>query len=204
MPNGSLYIIAAPSGGGKTSLVHALLNANANLCLSISYTTRPPRIHEKNNIDYHFVDQAQFDDLCAKKQFLEHATVFGHGYATSKTWVLKQLQAGHDVILEIDWQGAEQIKQGFPEAVGIFILPPSLPELEARLRARATDSDEVIAGRLAQAQADMRHYPAFDYLVVNDDFDTALQDLQAILRAERRKQKKQANFHAQLLADLLA
>ena len=204
MPNGSLYIIAAPSGGGKTSLVHALLNTNANLCLSISYTTRPPRIHEKNNVDYHFVDQAEFDDLCAQQQFLEHATVFGHGYASSKTWVLKQLQAGHDVILEIDWQGAEQIKQGFPEALGIFILPPSLPELEARLRARATDSDEVIARRLAQAQADMSHYSAFDYLVINDDFDTALQDLQAILRAERQKQDKQATFHAQLLADLLA
>lgn len=170
----------------------------------MSHTTRPSRLGEQDGVDYHFVDQASFDILRAADTFLEYAEVFGHCYGTSRAWVLQRLQAGVDIILEIDWQGARQICRALPDTVSVFILPPSRAVLEQRLRARAQDSAEVIARRMRDAAHEIAHHAEFDYLVLNDDFDAALADLQAILRARRLRRDIQAVELKDLLADLLA
>lgn len=200
---GTLYIISAPSGGGKTSLVNALLESVSNLEISISYTTRPPRPGEKNGVDYYFVDPTSFDQLVAQHVFLEHALVFNHHYGTSLAWVLEKLQAGIDIILEIDWQGAQQIRKKIPQAVSIFILPPSWETLEKRLRLRAQDDEQVIERRMAEARAELIHYDEYDYLVLNDNFASALADLNAILRVRRLRSDVQKREHALLLNTLL-
>lgn len=200
---GTLYIISAPSGGGKTSLVNALLESVANLEASISHTTRAPRPGENDDVDYHFVDEKTFENLVSQKAFLEHATVFGNHYGTSRLWVEKKLTAGIDIILEIDWQGAKQIRSMMPAAIGIFILPPSWQILEKRLRQRAQDAEEVIAKRMAQARDEMSHYHEYDYLIVNDNFAKALADLNAIIRVRRLRLPVQQIEQTDLLKKLL-
>jgi guanylate kinase len=179
---GRLFVIAAPSGAGKTSLVAALMEREPGLRLSISYTTRPRRPTEVHGRDYFFVSRDDFDRMAVEGGFLEHATVFDNHYGTSKAQVEQSIAGGQDLILEIDWQGAAQIRAAMPECVSIFILPPSRTELERRLRGRGTDSEEVIRRRLRDAASDMGHWSEFDYVVVNDDFDRALRDLQDIVR----------------------
>lgn len=182
---GTLYIISAPSGAGKTSLVKALLECTEAIQVSVSHTTRPMRPGEVNGKDYHFTEVESFKAKIDGGDFLEHAEVFGNFYGTSRSAVLEMMAQGVDVILEIDWQGAAQVRQQIPEAVSIFILPPSREELERRLRGRGTDADEVIARRLGEAVTEMGHYAEFDYLVFNDDFDTALAELRTIVLARR-------------------
>ena len=178
---GHLFLVTAPSGAGKTSLVRALLNDHPNLKFSISYTTRKQRPNEKPGHDYHFVDKPEFERMVAAGEFLEHAQVFDNYYGTSRKTVEAEMAAGRDVLLEIDWQGAAQVRKLMPEAISVFILPPSRAELERRLRSRGTDSDEVIARRLKDAVGDMSHWSEFDYVVVNDVFDQALVELAAIV-----------------------
>lgn len=178
---GKLFVIAAPSGAGKTSLVRAVLSARPNLVVSVSHTTREPRAHELEGRDYHFVTAAQFHALTQQDAFLEHARVFDNFYGTGAQQVQEKLAGGKDVLLEIDWQGAHQVRQRMPSSTSIFILPPSRMVLEQRLRERNTDSAQTIARRLSQAAADMSHYKEFDYVVVNDQFERAVQDLLAIL-----------------------
>lgn len=210
MPQGSLYLISAPSGAGKTSLVKALLgspsqcNDGAGLCVSVSYTTRPMRPGEHDGVNYHFVNLETFNAMKAHKDFLEHAEVFGNLYGTSRTWVEKRLSDGWDVILEIDWQGAAQVKHLMPDAVSIFILPPSRRALEERLNNRGQDKPEVIAGRMAKAVHEMSHYDQADYLVINDNFERALSDLQAIFRSNQLKRAVQEDRNRDLLAGLLS
>ncbi|SEI47234.1 guanylate kinase [Allopseudospirillum japonicum] len=200
---GSLYIISAPSGAGKTSLVAALLAQVPQLKLSVSHTTRAPRPGEQDGVNYHFVSQEDFQNLIAQTGFLEHAQVFDHFYGTSKAWVLEQLQQGQDVILEIDWQGARQVRQAYPQAVGIFILPPSKAALQERLQNRAQDSDEVIQKRMTQAVDEMSHYPEYDYVIINDDFQQALTELTSVLQARRLRLQVQAQKQAALLSSLV-
>lgn len=200
----NLFIVAAPSGAGKTSLVNALVESMSAMKISVSYTTRPPRPNDVSGEDYHFVSESEFRELVEQNTFLEHAEVFGHHYGTSREWVTRQLERGIDVILEIDWQGSRQICELFPPAVSIFVLPPSLTELENRLRKRAQDNDEVVAQRMAAAQSEMQHYSEFKYLIINDDFDTALESLRAIVHAERLRMPLQQQKHGELLAELLA
>lgn len=178
---GHLFLVTAPSGAGKTSLVRALLNDHPNLKFSISYTTRKQRPNEKHAHDYHFVDKAEFERMVAAGEFLEHAQVFDNYYGTSRKAVEAEMTARRDVLLEIDWQGAAQVRKLMPEAISVFILPPSRAELERRLRSRGTDSDEVIARRLKDAVGDMSHWCDFDYVVVNDDFEKAQGELSAIV-----------------------
>jgi len=196
--NGVLYIVSAPSGAGKTSLVKALLKTDSAIRLSISHTTRPPRPGETDGRDYHFVDRHVFEKMLAEGEFLEHAEVYGNFYGTSKGTIARDLNAGHDILLEIDWQGAEQVKQHFAEAASIFILPPSFNALRTRLAGRGQDSEEVIERRLAAAAHDVAHAEAFDYIIVNDDFDHALQDLVAITRSIRLEAPRQLKRHATL------
>lgn len=200
---GNFYIIASPSGGGKTSLVRALIESMSNIKISISYTTRPPRPNDVDGEDYNFVSNEEFDSMIEEKRFLEHAIVYGHKYGTSHEWVLRQLDKGVDVILEIDWQGARQIRQQFPPAVSIFILPPSIKVLRQRLQERQQDEQTTIDERMAKAHDEMCHYHEFDYLIVNDDFDTALVDIQSIVRAQRLRTQIQSEVNANLLAELL-
>lgn len=183
-PRGRLFVIAAPSGAGKTSLVRALMEHEPGLRFSISYTTRAQRPTEKHGHDYFFVTSDEFEAMAAGGEFLEHARVFDNRYGTARRQVEAALAAGHNLILEIDWQGAQQIRRALPECVSIFILPPSRAELERRLRGRGTDSEEVIQRRLRDAAADMTHWDEFDHVVVNDDFETALADLLAIVRCD--------------------
>lgn len=200
---GHLFVIAAASGTGKTSLVRALLEKIDNLDVSVSYTTRPPRPNDVDGCDYHFIDEATFQAHAKSGMFLESANVYGNHYGTSKELVFQALHHGKDLILEIDWQGAAQIKQQFPNAVTIFILPPSIQALRDRLEQRRSDSAEVITQRLDAAQEDIRHYRDYDYLVVNDDFSEAVQQLGTIIAASRLKQNCQ-KFHLQtLLAELV-
>ncbi|WP_111657935.1 guanylate kinase [Isoalcanivorax indicus] len=201
---GTLFIVSAPSGAGKTSLVAALVNALPDVRISVSHTTRPIRPGEQDGVNYHFTDRDTFLEKVGEGRFLEHAEVFGNLYGTSADWVNATLNGGEDVILEIDWQGAEQVRHLMPDAASIFILPPSLPELESRLRGRGQDGDDVIARRLAGAQAEMAHYGEFDYLVVNDDFDHALADLTAILRSHRLRISAQQRAQAARLGELLS
>ena len=176
-----LFVIAAPSGAGKTTLVKALVTRHPDLRFSISYTTRAKRRNEADGVDYLFVGTEEFQRLMDSGELLESAEVFDNHYGTSRTQVEKQLGAGHDVILEIDWQGARQVRESMPEAVSVFILPPSLDELERRLRERRTDSEAVIERRLRDATNDMSHWPEFDYVIINDDLDTAVADLEAVI-----------------------
>jgi guanylate kinase len=178
---GKLFVISAPSGAGKTSLVRALLAARPNLVASVSHTTRKPRPHEVEGQDYHFVSPQEFHDLAHREAFLEHAQVFDNFYGTGAQQVEQKLAAGKDVLLEIDWQGARQVRQAMPASTSIFILPPSRLALEQRLRERRTDSAETIVRRLSEAAADMSHYREFDYVIVNDRFKTAIVDLLSIL-----------------------
>lgn len=203
MSLGNLFIITAASGAGKTSLVRALLQQDAQIQLSVSYTTRQPRVGEVNGEHYHFVDEASFLKMLDENDFLESAHVHGARYGTSKTCVNEVLAAGQDLILEIDWQGAAQVRQLYPEAISIFILPPSMQELESRLRGRGQDSDEVIAKRLAAAKDEMSHVGEFDYVTINDKFEVALEDLNAIVRTQRLKREKQLARHATLLKGLI-
>ncbi|MGH8197178.1 MAG: guanylate kinase [Steroidobacteraceae bacterium] len=177
---GHLYVIAAPSGAGKTSLLQALMRRRPDVSFSVSCTTRKPRAHEQDGRDYYFIDRAEFERLVAAGEFIEHANVFGNLYGTRRSVVEAALAEGRDLILEIDWQGARQVRERLPEAVQIFILPPSRSELEARLRMRATDSVEAIARRLEESVLEMSHWRDFDYVVVNRDFGQALADLEAI------------------------
>ncbi len=201
--SGVLLIVAAPSGAGKSTPVNALLAAEVDLQLSISYTTRPPRPGESEGEHYHFIDRAAFDRMVRQGAFLEHADVFGHGYGTARAPIDQALAAGRDVILEIDWQGARQVREHMPESASVFILPPSRAELERRLRARGTDNDTAIAKRLAGSREEITHAVEFDYLLVNDVFDEALADLRAILRAERRHGSRARRHCAVILDDLL-
>jgi guanylate kinase len=178
---GRLFVIAAPSGAGKTSLVRALMAKDPALRFSISYTTRPKRPAEKDGHDYYFVEADEFDRMAKAGEFLEYAQVFDHSYATPRRQAEEALAAGQNLILEIDWQGAQQVRRAMPECVSVFILPPSRAALEERLKARRTDSPEVIARRLRDAVADMSHWNEFDYVIVNDRFEKALEELEAIV-----------------------
>jgi len=201
---GTLYTISAPSGAGKTTLVNALIENTDNIKVSVSHTTRQPRPGEKNGVNYHFVTKDEFMGMLENNLFLEHAQVFDNHYGTSQQWLMEELNAGIDVILEIDWQGAEKIRRLKPDTVNIFILPPSRAALEQRLRHRGKDSEEVIAKRLRGAVEEMRHCVEYDYLVVNDDFDQALKDLQSIIQAQRLRQVVQAAKLEGLLMELLS
>jgi guanylate kinase len=202
-PRGTLFIIAAPSGAGKTSLVKALLASNENVAFSTSHTTRAMRPGEENGRDYHFTDVPTFQGMVERGEFLEHARVFDNYYGTSRAAVVDRLNAGVDVILDIDWQGARQVRAAMPEARSVFILPPSHDALELRLRGRGQDSDEVIARRMRDAVSEMQHYDEFDYLVINDRFDVALNELQAILLTYRLRREPQTARYAGLLKELL-
>jgi len=201
--SGKLYVMAAPSGAGKTTLVRLLLDSEPGVHLSISYTTRGPRPGEADGREYHFVDVATFRAMMARGDFLEWAEVHGNFYGTSKVWIADHLAAGHDVLLEIDWQGAQQVRAVFPQAIGIFILPPSMEELTRRLTGRGTDSTEVVERRLAAAQAEMRHVGEFDYVIINDGLEQALDDLRAVVRASRLDLAGQRARHAALFARLI-
>ncbi|MGB9354836.1 MAG: guanylate kinase [Azonexus sp.] len=201
--SGKLYVVAAPSGAGKTTLVRLLLDSEPGVHLSISYTTRGPRPGEADGREYHFVDVATFRAMMARGDFLEWAEVHGNFYGTSKVWIADHLAAGHDVLLEIDWQGAQQVRAVFPQAIGVFILPPSMEELTRRLTGRGTDSAEVVERRLAAAQAEMRHVGEFDYVIINDGLEQALDDLRAVVRASRLDLAGQRARHAALFARLI-
>jgi len=177
----NLFIIAAPSGCGKTSLVEALIKKTKNLCVSVSHTTRPPRPDEVNGINYYFVSINEFEEMIKNNAFVEHAIVFGNHYGSSTKLIREKLDEGVDVILEIDWQGARQVKENMPNSVSIFILPPSNEALLGRLKQRAQDNDETIKKRMSDAQNQMQHFNEFDYLVINDDFDSASNDLNLII-----------------------
>ncbi len=207
-PRGHLYILSAPSGGGKTSLSRALLPWLAahgiHAEISVSYTTRAPRAGETEGVHYNFVDAAEFQRRVEARDFLEYADVFGRRYGTGRRRTEALLQAGHDVILEIDWQGARQVREQIADVVSIFILPPSAQELERRLRSRATDSDEIIEGRMASARAEMSHYGEYDHLIVNENFERAVEQLGSILLERRLRRDGQIALHADLIASLVA
>jgi guanylate kinase len=201
---GILYTVSAPSGAGKTSLVKALLDQCPALQVSISHTTRPQRPGEIDGVNYHFITHGAFIEMVNRNEFLEQAEVFGNLYGTSQSWVEKTLAAGQSVILEIDWQGAQQIRRLMPDSIGIFILPPSLEALLQRLNGRGQDDDAVIKKRMALAHDEIAHYAEADYLVVNDTFDKALADLAAIIRAQPLQLKNQLDHLQGLLSELLA
>lgn len=204
---GTLYVVSAPSGGGKTSLTRALVprlaQTNTSAVISVSYTTRAPRAGEQDGTHYHFVGDQQFREMIGRGEFLEHAEVFGRRYGTGRAKTVELLATGTDVILDIDWQGARQVKTQMPSARGIFILPPSLTELERRLRGRGQDSDEVIERRMREAHEEMSHYDEYDYLVINEDFDRALHELGVIFAANRLRLSEQQARHCEQIAQLL-
>ena len=189
---GLLFVITAPSGAGKSSLIDALLAEDPRLKLSISYTTRPPRPGEVDGREYHFVDEKRFLEMLEKGEFFESAEVHGNRYGTSEAVIREALKRGEDLVLEIDWQGAQQVRRLYPQSIGVFILPPEVAELERRMRARAQDSDAVIRRRLASAEEEISHAPEFDYVIINKDFDVAKTDLQAIIRVERLRKARAA------------
>ena len=188
---GTLFIVTAPSGAGKTTLVSGLLERDPQVRLSVSYTTRAPRAGEVNGQHYHFIAAPGFRALRDKGEFLEWAEVHNNYYGTSKRWLEEQTRAGRDILLEIDWQGAQQVRKVFPKAVGVFILPPSVEELERRLRGRGTDSEDVIARRVLAARGEMRHVAEFDYVIINENLPTAIEDLVAVVRASRLRYANQ-------------
>ncbi|MEE9493659.1 MAG: guanylate kinase [Gammaproteobacteria bacterium] len=202
MKTGTLYIVSAPSGAGKTSLIKALLETLKTARLSISYTTRKQRPGEEDGVHYHFVSSETFTDMLTNKAFLEHAEVFGNYYGTSSQAVQQQLETGDDVILEIDWQGARQVRKQFSDNSGIFILPPGRDELNKRLSARGQDNEEIILARMQQAVSEISHYHEYDYVVINDDFDVAVEDLLAIFRSGRLTLAHQQQFNADILRSL--
>ena len=196
---GNLFIVAAPSGAGKTSLVAALLQADPAVRLSVSFTTRAPRPGEAHGRDYHFVSVQDFEAMRDRGELLESAEVHGNCYGTSRTWVAERIAAGEDIVLEIDWQGAQQVRRSLSGVIGIFVLPPSMAELEERLRGRAADSAEVIARRLAAAREEIAHVAEFDYVIINERFDEAVRDLVGIVRTERLRLARQLRRHPNLL-----
>ena len=204
MSKGTLFTVSAPSGAGKTSLVRALVEHCPNVCVSVSHTTREVRPGEKDGVSYHFVTEAVFREMLDRSAFLEHARVFNHFYGTSQEWVEAQLEAGRDVILEIDWQGAAQVKRLRPEAVAVFILPPSRDELLRRLTSRGRDQEDIIQQRMSQAVDEISHYPEADYIVVNDRFDKALEELTSVVEAQRLRVDVQVVKLQDLLTDLLS
>ena len=201
--SGHLFIVSAPSGAGKTTLVRLLLEKDPGIRVSISSTTRPPRTGENDGREYHFVDVQYFLEMVSRGDFLEWAEVHGNYYGTSRRWIEAEMTAGRDVLLEIDWQGAQQIHKAFPSAIGIFILPPSLEELKSRLSGRGTDSAETIARRIAAARDEMRHVDEFDYVIINDDLQQALGNLRSIVSATRLQYTTQRERHSSLFATLL-
>ncbi len=201
--SGHLYIVSAPSGAGKTTLVRMLLANDSGIRLSISYTTRAPRPGEQDGREYNFIDMGTFRAMVERGDFLEWAEVHGNCYGTSRPWIEAEMAVGRDVLLEIDWQGAQQVRRQFPSAIGIFVLPPSAAELERRLTGRGTDSAEVIARRLAAARDEMRHVAEFDYVIINDELQLALADLLSVVRASRLRLDSQRARHPGLFADLL-
>ncbi len=200
---GTAYIVSAPSGAGKTTLIHILLDRLDHVAMSVSHTTRPPRPGEEDGRDYHFVDHRTFERMLAEGDFLEYAKVFDNYYGTSRSALMAQLRSGVDVILDVDWQGARQIREALPDTISVFVLPPSLEALEQRLRARGQDPEEVISRRMREAVAQMSHYGEYDYLIVNDELDPAAEGLISIVRAGRLRQRVQAVRHGDLLARLL-
>jgi len=201
---GQLFIVAAPSGAGKSSLVNAVLARTPGIALSISYTSRGPRPGERHAQHYHFVGKDEFERMVAAGDFFEHALVHGDYKGTARQSVEPQLDAGKDVLLEIDWQGAQQVKLKVPDALGVFILPPSREALESRMRSRGQDSEETIQRRLAAAREEMSHYDEFDFVIVNEDFETAVGEMQAIFIGSRQRRHIQQQRHAELIAALLA
>lgn len=199
---GQLFVVCAPSGAGKTSLVNRLVKQVKQLQVSISYTTRPKRTREKDGVNYFFVETQEFESLTKNQKMLEYANVFGHLYGTSKEWVESELAKGQDIILEIDWQGAEQVRKNFPESVHIFILPPSMDSLKERITKRGQDKPDVIERRLNEAHEEMTHVRDFDYIVVNDQYSVALAQLKSIIYAERTRTKRQVQHQAKLLKQL--
>ncbi|MFD1382871.1 guanylate kinase [Rhodanobacter aciditrophus] len=201
---GNLFILSAPSGAGKSSLYKALLKADENVRISVSHTTRAPRTGEEHGREYFFVDVDSFLDMIAEDAFFEHAQVFDNFYGTSKQAIFDMLDQGLDVILEIDWQGAQQVRAQYPDAIGIFILPPSVEALGERLKGRGTDAEDVIARRMAKAVNEMSHYNEYEYVIINDDFDEAFQQLQAIFVAMRTRMPLIREIHTDLINDLLS
>ena len=201
---GTLYIVAAPSGAGKSSIVNACLARDPNICLSISFTSRAPRPGEQHAEHYHFASADEFERMVAAGDFFEHALVHGDWKGTAKQSVEPQLACGKDVLLEIDWQGARQVRAQVPDAVSVFILPPSRQALEQRMRARGQDSEDVIRRRIAAAREEMSHYGEFDYVIVNEHFDTAVDEMCAIFIASRLRREAQVARHARLITALLA
>ena len=200
--SGNLFIISAPSGAGKTSLVHALLNLNPHIDLSISYTTRDPRSGEQNGKDYYFVSREDFLAMANRGEFLESAEVYGNLYGTSQIWISQEIAKGRDVLLEIDWQGAAQVRRLFPDCISVFILPPSIAALETRLKGRGKDNDAVIAKRLAAAREDIAHVAEFDYVIINDNLNNALRELDAVVLSAKLTCAKQLERHQALINQL--
>ncbi|WP_020207596.1 guanylate kinase [Gilvimarinus chinensis] len=204
MSKGILYTVSAPSGAGKTSLVSALVKSSPEVCVSVSHTTRPMRPGEQCGVNYHFVSHDEFTGMLSEGAFLEHAQVFGNLYGTSQKWVEDTLKSGLDVILEIDWQGAAQVRKLMPETVSLFILPPSLSALRQRLTGRGQDDESVIEARMNEAISEISHYVEADYLIINDDFTVALAQFQALITSQHLRQSSQSERHAHLLTELLA
>ena len=196
---GNLFVVSAPSGAGKTSLVNALLGINKNIDLSVSYTTRPARPGETDGKDYHFISKEQFLEMAKHGDFVESAEVYGNLYGTSQSWISKEMAAGRDILLEIDWQGAAQVRKKFPDSISIYILPPSLTALETRLTGRKQDSADIISRRLQAAQEDIGHVAEFDYVIINDILDVALLQLNAITVASALGRERQLARHADLI-----
>jgi len=200
--SGNLFVVSAPSGAGKTSLVHALLNSSPHINLSVSYTTRAPRAGEVDGKHYHFVSREKFSEMAARGDFLESAEVYGNLYGTSQVWISEQIASGRDLLLEIDWQGAKQVRRRFPECVSIFILPPSMQILAERLRGRGKDSEEVVAKRLAAVREDVSHISEFDYVIINDNLDVALRELSALTIAANLRRDGQMSRYQNLINQL--
>jgi guanylate kinase len=197
---GNLFIVTAPSGAGKTTLVRMLLERDRQVQLSVSYTTRAPRPGEAHGRDYHFVDAPAFLAMRERGEFIESAEVHGNHYGTSRVWMEERMNAGNDVLLEIDWQGARQVRRAFPAAIGIFVLPPSVAELERRLRGRGQDPEAVIRRRLDNASEEMRHVGEFEYVIINKELEMAADDLSAVVRASRLSQAAQRKRHPECFA----
>ncbi|MEW5605278.1 guanylate kinase [Pseudomonas juntendi] len=202
--SGTLYIVSAPSGAGKTSLVNALIKEDRQIRVSVSHTTRAMRPGEQHGVNYHFVVHEEFKALIAQGDFLEQAEVFGNFYGTSRSALQQTLDEGYDLILEIDWQGAQQVRRVMPDALSVFILPPSQQALRQRLDGRGQDSEEIIDGRMKEAVSEMVHYDEYDYVIINDDFNAALEDLKAVFRANRLVLRKQQQRNSGLLKELLS
>ena len=200
--SGSLFVVSAPSGAGKTSLVHALLATNQQIALSVSYTTRKPREGEVNGVAYHFVSLETFLEMSGRGEFLESAEVYGNFYGTSQSWIARENAKDKDILLEIDWQGAAQVRRLFPECISIFILPPSIEALEKRLKGRGTDAADVIARRMAAAREDVAHVAEFDYVIINDDLNEALHEFNAVVLAARLRGARQLARHQTLINQL--